>query len=57
MKDDFIEIMTDRVLKLLETDDELRQSIIRLIDGKAQHESWLAELAAARAKKLLGEIP
>ncbi len=56
MNRDFVEIAIDRMIDVLEKDDELRQALIRLIDGKAQHESWLAELAAAKAKKLLGEI-
>ncbi len=56
MKQEFVEIIIARIITLLEKDDELRQALIRLINGKAQHESWLAELAAAKAKKLLGEI-
>ncbi len=57
MNRDFVEIAIDRMIEVVEKDDELRQALIRLINGKAQHESWLAELAAARAKKFLGEIP
>ncbi len=53
---DFVEIAVDRMIAVLEDDDELRQALIRFINGKAQHENWLAELAAAKAKKLLGEI-
>ncbi len=56
-KKDFVELMVDRLIVILETDDEIRQALIRLINGKASHETWLAELAAAKAKKLLGEIP
>ncbi len=55
MNPDFVEIAVDRMIEVLEKDDELRQALIRLINGKAQHENWLAELAAARAKKLLRE--
>ncbi len=56
MNRDFVEIAIDRLITLLEKDDELRQALVRLINGKAQHESWLAELAAAKAKKLLREV-
>ncbi len=48
--------MVDRLLLILEKDDELRQALIRFINGKASHERWLAELAATKAKKLLGEL-
>ncbi len=54
---DFLELMVDRFLLILEKDDEVRQALIQFINGKAAHENWLAELAAAKAKKLLGEIP
>ncbi len=56
MNRDFVEIAVDRMITVLENDDELRQALIRLVNGKAQHENWLAELAAAKAKKLLGEV-
>ncbi len=56
MNRDFVEIVIDRMIDVLEKDDELRQALIRLINGKAAHENWLAELAAAKAKKLLGEV-
>ncbi len=57
MNRDFVEVAVDRMIEVLEKDDELRQALIRLINGKTQHENWLAELAAAKAKKLLGESP
>ncbi len=50
MKQSFVEIAIDRVLMLLKEDDEFRQALIRLINGKAEHERWLAELAAQRVK-------
>ncbi len=56
MNRDFVIVAIDRMIEVLEKDDELRQALIRLINGKAAHERWLAELAAAKAKKLLGEI-
>ncbi len=42
---DFIELMVDRLLLILEKDDEVRQALIRFIDGKAAHEKALAERA------------
>ena len=46
MKGDFIESAVDRMISLLEKDDELRTALIRLINGKAAHEEALARRAA-----------
>ncbi len=42
---DFLELMVDRLLLILEKDDEVRQALIRFIEGKAAHEEALAERA------------
>ncbi len=57
MDRNFVTIAVDRMIDVLGKDDELRQALIRLVNGKAAHENWLAELAAAKVKRLLGEIP
>ena len=45
MTKDFLGLITDRLLDLLQEDDEIRQALIRLINGKAAHEEALAERA------------
>ncbi len=45
----------DRLLQLVREDPELHMALIMLLKAKTAHERWLAELAAAKAKKLLGE--
>ncbi len=43
MNRDFVTVAIDRMIEVLEKDDELRQALIRLINGKAAHEEALAE--------------
>lgn len=45
MKREFVTLAIDRMIEVLEKDDELRQALIRLINGKAAHEEALAEKA------------
>ena len=42
MDRDFLVVFADRMIEVLEKDDELRRALIRLINGKAAHEEALA---------------
>ena len=47
--------MADRILNVLETDNELRESLVRFMDAKAAHELSLASLANERARRIRDE--